>query len=274
MRTLNLILLLSMFFFSACGPGTTGEGEAGADEDTVDMDAAANEASTTMRSYTLTPFEQSTAFPEATIESVSFQNGQFDFDISGYELGVQTPDADQKMCANSDQGQHIHVILDRQPYTAHYTADFEYDIDDGEHYLLSFLSRSYHESVKNPAARYARKITVTGNSITNTEEITGPMLFYSRPKGTYVGTAQTEKVMLDFYLLNADLGSEYMVKTEINGEEYMIDNWQPYYIEGLPMGESTIKLTLVDADANPVDVPLNPVERTITLQEDPAEATQ
>jgi len=270
MRTLNLILLLSLLFFSACGPGATSEGEA-AREDGMDMDAATNEAPTT---YTLTPFEQSTSFPEATIESVSYQNGRFDFEVSGYDLGEQTPDAEQKMCANSAKGQHIHLIIDRQPYSAQYTPEFDYDIDDGEHYMLSFLSRSYHESVKNPSARYVRKITVADKSITAAEEITGPVLFYSRPKGTYVGNAETSKVMLDFYLLNAELGSDYLVKADINGETYMIDTWQPYYIEGLPMGENTIVLTLVDGDGNPVDAPLNPVERTFTLKADPVEATQ
>lgn len=270
MRTLNPILVLALLFFTACGPGASDAD----DGEQMDRDAAANEASTTMQSYTLTPFEQSTAYPDAAIQSVTYQDGRFDFDISDYELGVQTPDADQKMCANSEKGQHIHLIIDRQPYSAQYTAAFDYDIEDGEHYLLSFLSRSYHESVKNPAARWVRKIMVEDKSITSAEEITGPMLFYSRPKGTYVGAAQTEKVMLDFYLLNADLGQQYMVKADINGETYMIDEWQPYYIEGLPMGETTIELTLVDADGNPVDAPLNPVERTITLKEDPAEATQ
>ena len=98
-----------------------------------------------------------------------------------------------------------------------------------------------------------------------------PMLFYSRPKGTYTGKAETDKVMLDFYLVNAKLGAEYKVKAEINGEEHLIDSWQPYYIEGMPMGENTIKLTLLDAEGNAVDTPLNPVSRTFTLQEDPVE---
>jgi hypothetical protein len=77
--------------------------------------------------------------------------------------------------------------------------------------------------------------------------------------------------MLDFYLTNATLGTDYTVKAEINGEEHLIDKWQPYYIEGLPMGDNTIKLTLLDKDGKPAAVPLNPVERTFTLKEDPAE---
>ena len=78
--------------------------------------------------------------------------------------------------------------------------------------------------------------------------------------------------MLDFYLINAELGKDYTVKAEINGEEHMIDKWQPYYIEGLPMGENTIRLTLLDAEGNPAEVPLNPVTRKFKLEADPAES--
>lgn len=266
MRTLSLILMLALFFSACQNAGSGTEGDMAEGEDTTAM-----EETPTEMAYELMPFPQSPAYTDAAIESMEFQNGQFDFEVSNYELGVQTPDADQKMCANSDKGQHIHVIVDTEPYTAHYTPDFEYEIADGEHYLLAFLSRSYHESVKNPDARVAQKIMVENNSITSREDITGPILFYSRPKGTYVGQSQTENMLLDFYVLNAELGEQYMVKADINGEVHMIDTWQPYYIKGLPMGENTITLTLVDAEGNAVDAPLNPVTRTITLQEDPAE---
>ena len=97
------------------------------------------------------------------------------------------------------------------------------------------------------------------------------MLFYSRPKGTYTGKANTDKVMLDFYLANLALGNDYKVKANINGEEHMIDTWQPYYIEGLPMGENNVTLTLVDGEGKKVEAPLNPVSRTFTLEADPME---
>lgn len=261
MRTLSLIAILALFF-TACQ---------NADQTASDEPAGEETMSEEMDKYTLSPFTPSASFPDAEMTSMSYENGQFTFGVSNYELGAQTPDADQKMCANSGKGQHIHLIVDNQPYSAQYTAEFEYDIADGEHYILAFLSRSYHESVKNPAAGMAKKVTVADKSITETADIEEPVLFYSRPKGTYVGKADTEKVMLDFYLVNAELG-DYKVKADINGEEHIIETWQPYYIEGLPMGENTITLTLIDGEGNTVDAPLNPVTRTFTLQADPAEA--
>lgn len=217
--------------------------------------------------YTITPFSQSETFPTAFISNMKYKDGKFDFEVEGYELGAQTADAKQKMCANSGKGQHIHLIVDNKPYAAKYVSDFDYEIADGEHYLLAFLSRSYHESIKTDKAHVASKINVKDNSIDKIQSIDGPMLFYSRPKGKYVGKENTDKVMLDFYPINAKLGSDYKVMANINGEKHSIDKWQPYYVEGLPMGENTIELTLLDANNNIVDAPLNPVTRKFTLLE-------
>lgn len=242
--------------------------------ETENMEDSMSTDETTENPYTLTAFTPSTAYPDATISGYTYTGGKFAFKVSGetYQLGAQTPDAPQKMCANSAEGQHIHLIINDAPYAAKYEAAFDYEIPDGEHYLLAFLSRSYHESIKTAQAHTAQKITVAANSQSSAEPITEPMLFYSRPKGTYVGKANTDKVMLDFYLVNAALGSDYMVQVEINGEQTLtLDQWQPYYIEGLPMGDNKIKLTLLDKDGAPVNTPLNPVERVFTLKEDPAE---
>ncbi len=219
--------------------------------------------------YTLSAFESSQEYPDAVLGDMRYMEGSFYFDVSSdsYELGLQTPDADSKMCANSGQGQHIHLIVDNGPYAAKYTSSFEHDLADGEHYLLAFLSRSYHESIKTETANILQKVEVKDKSIVGSIDVDLPMLSYSRPKGTYLGD-DTQKVMLDFYLSNVQLEDGYMVEADINGEVHDIDTWQPYYIEGMPMGENTITLTL-KKDGNTVDTPLNPVSRTFTLKENP-----
>jgi hypothetical protein len=266
MKNLAFLFPLILLVFSCGSP------EADTDSSNEQETNLAEESTTAK--YTLTPFSPSPSFEDAAINEMKYEGKKFTFDIGGssYELGVQTPDAPQKMCANSAKGQHIHLIVDNEPYAAKYEASFDYDIADGEHYVLAFLSRSYHESIKTDAAHTAVKVNVADGSFTSSEPITEPMLFYSRPKGTYVGNAETDKVMLDFYLANVSLGDQYKVKVEINGEEVMMaDTWQPYYIEGMQMGDNRIKLTLVDLDGNAVDTPLNPVERIFTLQADPIE---
>jgi len=73
--------------------------------------------------------------------------------------------------------------------------------------------------------------------------------------------------MLDFYLVNTELSPEgNKVRATINGTEFMLDRWMPYIMEGLPMGENTVKLELVDNNGNVLPGPFNSVERTFTLK--------
>ena len=46
----------------------------------------------------------------------------------------------------------------------------------------------------------------------------------------------------------------------------MIDEWVQYYIEGLSIGEVTIKLELLDSNGELIDSPFNPVVRKVTLK--------
>ncbi|MBK9109151.1 MAG: phosphopeptide-binding protein [Saprospiraceae bacterium] len=219
----------------------------------------------------LLPSDASAEFPNAGIASMDYQKGQFTYQITGdYKLGEQTSDAPQKMCANSAQGQHIHLIVDDKPYEAKYDSSFHYLISDGIHYILSFLSRSYHESIKTTQASVVLKATIQDSSFKKVEPVNDPMLFYSRPKGSYIGE-DAKNIMLDFYLVNCKLGEQYKVKAEVAGKEFTIDKWQAYYLKNLPMGEHTLKLTLVDSSGNPVNTPLNPVSRTFVLQAQPGQ---
>lgn len=221
---------------------------------------------------TLVRAEESPDYNDASLDNMTYMNGEFKFEYSGkdYKLGDQTSDAPLKMCANSAKGQHIHLIIDDQPYVAEYTPEFDLEIADGPHSIVAFLSRSYHESIKNGKAFLAKRVVVKNKSFVSEEDITEPMLIYSRPKGEYVGDKETDRVMLDFFLLNASLGSKYKMRVEINdSQNFAIEKWQAYFIGGLPMGENKIKLTLFDRDGV-ANIPNNPIERKITLLKDPA----
>ena len=191
----------------------------------------------------------------------------FNFTVENYELGAQTGDAGSKGLANSGKGQHIHLIVDNGPYSAHYESQFNKNLEEGNHVLLAFLSRSYHESVKNPNAFVVKQVTVGNPAETAEVDFEAPHMFYSRPKGAYSGD-DTKNLLLDFYLLNVNLSADgYKVRATINGEEFMIDEWAPHQIEGLPLGEVIVKLELIDAEGNNVPGPFNTVERTVTLTE-------
>lgn len=171
---------------------------------------------------------------------------QFEFQVENYDLGAQTGDAGERNCANSGKGQHIHFILNNQPYKAHYESTFEEEVPEGTNVLLAFLSRSYHESIKTNAAHEVLKYGTGG------QELDEPLLFYSRPKGMYAGN-DGNKLLLDFYLRNVTLSADgNKVRATINGEEFILPKWCPYFVEGLGVGEHTVHLELLDAQGNPI----------------------
>lgn len=192
----------------------------------------------------------------------------FAFDVKNYNLKNQTSDAAGKRCNNSDKGQHIHFILDNKPYNALYEPKHEVSLPkNSEHYLMCFLARSYHESIKTKGAAfvYHFKIDEYGKLV-KLEEPKTPMLFYSRPKGDYLG-ADSSNLLFDFYVWNATLGADYKVKAQIknqsNGQskDLTIDNWQALFIEHLGTGKSRISINLVDKDGKPVEGPMTNVTR-------------
>jgi hypothetical protein len=239
-----------------------------------EADQTAPVAGETPSGITVTPLAGSPEYADSSLSLTNIKDGDdlegpaipFTFAVANYDLGVQTADAATKGLANSAEGQHIHLILDNHPYSAHYQPSFEHPLEPGHYVALAFLSRSYHESVKNPNAYVLTHFSVGGAEHPTDLDPSAPHLFYSRPKGTYSG-ADTARLLLDFYLVNVELAADgNKVRATINGDEHVLSNWQPYVIEGLPMGEATIRLELIDATGNPIPGPFNDVTRTVTLE--------
>ncbi len=220
-------------------------------------------------------FSNSQAYPESQMRLNTPPVGgmvdpgpvQFSYSLSNFQLTRMTPHTNAEHLANSHQGQHIHNIVDNEPYTAHYETSFTKEMTEGEHIVLSFLSRSYHESLKHKGAYDLRKVTVGRPAQSLDVDLSAPHMFYSRPKGEYTGK-ETEKIMLDFYLVNTDLSTTgNKVRATINGTQFTLDRWLPYIIEGLPMGENTIQLELIGSNGNVLPGPYNTVTRTFTLKQ-------
>lgn len=143
-------------------------------------------------------------------------------------------------------GNHIHVILDNQPYEAYYNLDQPFElrnVADGDHTLRVFPSRPWHESYKSEGAFQMVKFTVKNGGADETKPTTTnagqpmsngnvnaatkptpegkdmqniiggsvdpkkPLLTYSRPKGEYKGT-DADAIMIDFWLTNVAMGGQ------------------------------------------------------------------
>lgn len=269
--------LLGLAVMASCGnPAANTETEESTEQTQEVTNEPENDAPETYEESGLKiyPLTGSPEYAEATLmrnspaDDFTSADGKvpFDFAVGNYELGAQTNGAGENGLANSGKGQHIHLIVDNGPYSAHYEPTFDKSFENGHHVAIAFLSRSFHESVKNGNAATVFQFT-TGEGIEpNPIDMDAPMLFYSRPKGEYKGE-DTKKVLLDFYVHNAELAPDgYSVVVTVNEETmFEFDKWQPYLIEGLPMGENTINIKLVDAQGNMVDTPMNDVTRVFTL---------
>ena len=222
----------------------------------------------------LTPVKDSPLFKGSSLKLNAPKNGQvqdslivaFSYTLENYQLTSQTADATTKHCSNSAKGQHIHLILNNEPYLAKYEADFSENLKAGNYVALSFLSRSYHESLKHKSAYQLTQFTIGEKIEKDQVDLKKPMLFYSRPKGEYIGE-DTKKILLDFYIVNCSLSVKgYKVKATINGTEFIITDWAAYAMEGLPLGENTVSLELIDKDNKTVICGFNKVTRKITLK--------
>ena len=162
------------------------------------------------------------------------------------------------------KGNHIHVILDNQPYEAYYELGQPFELRNvvaGKHTLRVFPSRPWHESFKNDGAFQLVAFTVKGGgdaskpTTTNSGQTMSnnnssanpavpregkdvsastagnvdpskPLLTYSRPKGEYKD-ADADPIMIDFWLSNVKLkgdGGEYRVR-------YIADDDDARYID-------------------------------------------
>jgi len=224
-------------------------------------------------------------FPDAKIAIATVQASldaddsvkvDFNFSVKDYQLSIQTEDAEDKGCNNATKGQHIHFIMDNKPYTALYEPKHSVRVaKNSDHYVLVFLSRSYHESIKEKKAAqlYHFKIDKKG-SLSQLEPSKKPMLFYSRPKGEYVG-ADMENVLLDYYVVNATIHPDSMkVKVNIVNQgkkvkrdtTFIATTWEPLFVKNLRPGKATITISLLDRKDKKLNGLHTSVSREITLK--------
>lgn len=203
-------------------------------------------------------------------------------DLKGY-----TPHKDPA----TGKGNHIHVILDNQPYEAYYELGQPFELRNvvaGKHTLRVFPSRPWHESYKNDGAFQMVTFTVEGGgdaskpTTTNSGQTVAspsaspatregkdvaastagevdaakPLLTYSRPKGEYKD-ADADPIMIDFWLTGAKLrgdGGEYRIRYIVDDDEpRFIDKWEPIWLSGWLKGKHTVRLELLDKDSRPVE---------------------
>ena len=194
--------------------------------------------------------------------------------IPGPDVTVKFTIENWKLYKEGDQGQHIHFILDNEPYQPHYSNEpFVFkDVKPGAHAIRAFPSRPWHESVKQDSAFAMVQFYVKEKSGTPLLDATKPMVIYSRPKGEYsisnpAHGQPVKGILIDWFLKNVEMGSRtgYTVRATVDGQSHEFKEWRPHYVQDLAEGEHTFKLELLK-DKKPVEGNFNTTERKITIK--------
>lgn len=166
-------------------------------------------------------------------------------------------------------GQHVHIILDNEPYRAHYDANEPYvfeDVADGTHTIRAFPARHYHLALKEGDVFEVATFHVGAPSEEFAFDASKPYVTYSRPKGEY-DAESAKNLLLDFYVQNATLGQDAKVVYGVNGEEKELTEWKPILLDPLEPGEHEITLKLVDMNGALIENGgYNNTTRTITVK--------
>lgn len=195
--------------------------------------------------------------------------------INSTSVAVQLQVDDLPLFKDPDlgMGPHVHLFIDDQPYRAVYDATQPIVFDKlapGSHIIRAFASRPWYESFKNEGAYASSTFHVYTKTNANTPDPDQPLLTYSRPQGTY----GAEPIMLDFYLTNAPLHfvaqadetdsvADWRIRATVNGETFILDNWQPIYLKGFNKGENWLKLEFINEQGELVENVFNNPVRVI-----------
>ncbi|MGL5081224.1 MAG: hypothetical protein ACRC8A_07020 [Microcoleaceae cyanobacterium] len=164
---------------------------------------------------------------------------------------------------NSGLGPHLQVILDRQPPQTIYDIAQPLTLsglEPGTHTLRAFAAYPWGESFKNEGAYAQVTFHVFTETSDNNPDPSLPLITYSEPQGVY----GSEPVLLDFYLHNAPLHvvaqespedaiQDWRIQATVNGESFMVDQWQPLYIKGIKPGKNWVKLEFLDELGEPLN---------------------
>jgi hypothetical protein len=173
-------------------------------------------------------------------------------------------------------GSHLEVILDNQDAQSIYDLEKPLvfsNLAAGSHTLRVFASYPWHESFKNEGAYAQVTFHVFTKTINNQLDRKLPLLTYSSPAGSY----GAEPILLDFYLTNAPLHiiaqedaedevADWRIRITINGETFVVDQWQPIYLKGWKQGTNWVQLEFIDEQGNVVENVYNNTAKIFTYK--------
>ena len=191
------------------------------------------------------------------------------------EVQFQVKDLPIFQNADLGLGPHLQVFLDNQPYQSVYNVTQPLVLEDlpaGTHTLRVFAAHPWNESFKNGGSYAQTTFHIFTKTEENIPDPTLPLLTYNHPQASY----GAEPIMLDFYLSNApqqlvdeeNADAKIRVRCTINGESFIINQWEPIYLEGFKPGKNWVQLELLDFQGKEIKNVFNNTIRVISYNSD------
>ena len=193
------------------------------------------------------------------------------FDSTDIAVKLDVTDLEVFQDDKLNLGNHLNLILDNEPSQEIYDLDSPVvlaDLTPGTHTIRVVASLPWGESFKNEGAFAQTTFSVLTETEANRPDPKLPLLTYGSPSGVY----GAEPLLLDFYLTNVFSDdvvsgvpnlSDYLVKATVNGESFLLENWQPIYLTGFNSGKNWIQLELIDRAGNYLENTFNKTLRVI-----------
>ena len=185
---------------------------------------------------------------------------------------------------NVGLGPHIQLILDNQPARPIYSLEQPLTLENlapGTHTLRAIAVQPWGESFKNETAYAQTTFHLFGKTGENAPDPDRPLLTLIEPQGSF----GAEPLLLDYYLTNAPLHFlaqkledtqeledtqkledevlDWKVRGTVNGQDFVVDQWQPMYLKGFEPGQNWVQLTLIDEQGQPIENDFNSTIRVI-----------
>ncbi|WP_036483403.1 hypothetical protein [Myxosarcina sp. GI1] len=173
-------------------------------------------------------------------------------------------------------GPHLNLILDDRPAQQIYDLEEPIILENlapGTHTLRAFAVLPWNESYKNDEAYAQTTFHILTKTNNNNPRSDLPLLTYNSPEGTY----GAEPILLDFYLTNAPLHliarenpdddiKDWRIRVTINGESFILEEWQPIYLTGFERGNNWVQIELLDEEGNNLENAFNNTVRLVTYE--------
>ena len=239
-----LIILLINTLLIACGGNS-------------DADTPTSSPSNTPTEIKLLPCKETffSSIEKARLQNYTYTNNKAMFTPQGIRLGgihdaLNTTGTPKK----TKKGIHLHLNLNNKEHFLSNENVFDCPVADGSYKLYAFIANSSYESIKIPHAILGKQVEIKGGQLVKSSNLPNIDIIYNAPRGDY---QLGEPILVDFSLWETTIaeGGNSVRITLNNGTSFEVNEWKPYYLEGVSEGTHTLKLELLDKQGKQIAAP-------------------